>query len=202
MKSQAEKLSILLKLDVDRDDDSGQAKLRIGGDEPASTARELGDAVEKTAKLELSLAIKMQKARKKLDRLEKIGEALEGSVDGVFRRQGMGKASEVRKNVGDARELIKLMQARATDVHGKADDVVGKLAEAANADLDAPKTDTESAVADSKDPPKAEEPKTDSTATKPLKSKTVDTEKPKAKKHHHAATKSAPPAPKLGDFEP
>lgn len=195
VKSQAEELGLLLKLEVKRDEDSSVATLKSGGEESKSDAQELREAVEKAAKTGLELFVRMEKAKKRLEMLSKMSEGLEASVDNVFRKQGAGKASEVKKNVADARELIKLMQSRVSEVHGKADQLVSKLEEVANADLDMkPATDT--AVATS-EVPKAEEPKAETTPVKPQKSKTVDSEKPKKR-----APAAAPKAGNVGDFVP
>jgi hypothetical protein len=196
VKSQAEKLGLLLKLEVNRDDEAYEAKLKSGGDESNSDARELKEAVEKAAKTELELFVRMEKAKKRLESLANIGGSLEASVDNVFKKQGGGKTSEVRKNVADARALIKLMQIRAAEVHEKADQVVSKLTEVANADLEVkPATDTAVAEAVPAEAPKAE-PKAEAALAKPQKSKTVDTEKPKKRRA------DAPQPKKLGDFEP
>lgn len=198
VKSQAEKLGLLLKLEVNRDDEAYEAKLKSGGDESNSDARELKEAVEKAAQTELELFVRMEKAKKRLESLANIGGSLEASVDNVFKKQGGGKTSEVRKNVADARALIKLMQSRAAEVHEKADQVVSKLTEVANADLEAKPATTDTAVAEAvpAEAPKAE-PKTETAPAKPQKSKTVDTEKPKKR-----APQAQPQPKKLGDFEP
>jgi hypothetical protein len=197
VKSQAEKLGLLLKLEVNRDDEAYEAKLKSGGDESNSDARALKEAVEKAAKTELELFVRMEKAKKRLESLANIGGSLEASVDNVFKKQGGGKTSEVRKNVADARALIKLMQSRAAEVHEKADQVVSKLTEVASADLEAKPATTDTAVAEAvpADAQKAE-PKAETTPAKPQKSKTVDSDKPKKRRAE------APQPKKLGDFEP
>jgi hypothetical protein len=199
VKSRAEELGLLLKLEVKRDEDGSDATLKTGGEESKSESKELKDAVEKAAKAELELWARMEKAKKRLEMVSKMSEGLEASVDNVFRKQGAGKASEVRKNVADARALIKLMQERVADVHGKADAFVSKLEEVANADLETkPAEDTAVATVEpaAKVEPKAEETKAE--PTKPQKSKTVEADKPKKRS-------SSAPAPKggsVGDFVP
>ncbi len=134
----AENLSLKLSLEIDRDaleDLRVETKLRSAPDTLDGERRQLADALHDTARSELELYVKMEKAKQSLERLAQLAATLDASVDSVFKKSGMGKKAEVRKNLEDARQLIALMQARAKDVSAKAKEVADELGEVAKADL-------------------------------------------------------------------
>jgi hypothetical protein len=203
VKKHAEKYNVALKLEVDEEanDGDGKVTLRLSGDD--FDGKKLASRVEDAAKDELQLVQKMQKAKKKLDKLAALAVALEDNVGTTFRKS-RGQASDVKQNLEDSQALIKLMQDRADGVTVKARQLLSKLQEAANADLpDAEQPPADSAVAetDTKTEAKpAPEQKAEQKAEKPAE-KSAKKEK-KAPKHHA----QKPAAPKnqtaLADFEP
>jgi hypothetical protein len=196
IEEKAEALSLRLALDVDEkalEDNDVKTELRTLPQPLEGDGRKLAEAVHDTARSELGLYVRMQRAKKNLDKLHALSVALDANVDAVFRRGGMGKKSEVRKNLEDARALIKLMQGRADEVSARADEVVSKLLQAASDEIDPPV--------------ETEEPKTDAVA----KTETAPATAPKQTKSASKPGSSdgaARPAPKpaaarpVADFEP
>jgi hypothetical protein len=131
VQQRSEKLGFEMKLRVERTE--SKAKVLTRGD--AADGIRLARLVEKTAEGELKLAAEMQAAKKKLSKLASIGAALEANADSTFRKS-RAKASEVKKNLTDAKALIELMESRADAVAKDASQMVDKLQLAAAADID------------------------------------------------------------------
>jgi hypothetical protein len=166
----------------------------------STDGQKLAKLVDETAKGELELVAKMKSAKKKLEKLASVGAALEAAADGSFRKS-RSKASEVKKNLADARALIELMDARAGEVEKKANLMLEKLEQAANAELEeTPAEKSEAAVAEKKEPAKAEPAKTEA----PKAAKADKTEEPaaKAKPKAKPARAAARPKTAMADFEP
>jgi hypothetical protein len=141
IKKRAETLELALALDVDEkalEANEIKTELETAPEPLQGDARKLAAAVHDAARSELELYVRMRKAKKNLDKLHALSVALDANVDAVFRREGMSKKSEVKKNLEDARALIKLMHGRADEVSGRADELVSKLLEAASDRIQAP----------------------------------------------------------------
>lgn len=139
IKKRAESLSIALALDVDEkalEANDVKTELETAPEPLQGDAQKLAEAIHDAARSELQLFVRMRKAKKNLDKLHALSVALDANVDAVFRREGMSKKSEVRKNLEDARALIELMHGRADQVSSRADELVSKLLEAASAKID------------------------------------------------------------------
>jgi hypothetical protein len=135
----AEALELKLALAIDAkalEENEVKTELRTLPHAVQGDGRTLAEAVHDAARSELRLYLRMQKAKRDLDKLQMLAGALDNMVDASFRKGGASKKSEVRKNLDDARALIKLMQSRADDVSGKAKEVVEKLGESASAKLE------------------------------------------------------------------
>ena len=198
-KKHAEKLGLELALSVDKEaleEHEVETKIESLPAELDGDARKLADAIHDTTRSELRLHVRMVKAKRDLDKMASLAVALDGIVDTSFRKQGAGKKAEVRKNLEDARALIKLMQARADDVSGKANELVAKLQEVASAKFEeAP-------------PPAPPEEPTDAVAKKePAAKDATPAASPKQTKSSPGAAPSKPrssavqPKP-VADFEP
>jgi hypothetical protein len=201
VKTQAEKLSVQLALSIDSaklEQNEVKTELVSAPQPLEGDARKLAEAVHDTARSELQLYVRMQKAKRSLEQLQALSLALDSAVDVTFRKGGASKKSEVRKNLEDARVLIKLMQERAVDVSSKAKEVVSKLEESASAKIEPV---TEPVAEETEATAKQEEP---ATAPKQTKSE------PAAPKDKSEASKSKPrsasaprrSAPQVADFEP
>jgi hypothetical protein len=197
VKSQAKKLGLEMRLEVDREE--AKATLRTDKRADADDAKKLTRAVEEAATAELEILVHQKSVKKKLAKLSTLSKALDAAVDSAFRKS-RGQAAEVRKNLGDAQALIELMQTRSDDLSKKAERMVAKLEDAARADLQSiePKPTTEAtqkAVAAKSEP--KEKPATSETA-EPKKAKSAEAKAP-AKKH---APRQVAKGAGLGDFEP
>lgn len=203
LKSRSKKLGVEMKLTVDRQAlDAGDAKAAMQTAGDSEEGKKLARLVEETAKGELELVIKMQAAKKKLEKLASLGAALDGNAETAFRKS-RAKTNEVKKNLADAKALIELMESRASDVSKKASAMVDKLEQAAAAKLEepAPKADTAVAQSDAKAPATAQaeaEPGKPAKAAGSPKAKAEEGAKPKAKRPPRAPT----PKTAMADFEP
>jgi hypothetical protein len=202
-----ESLGLELKLDVDRSGlESGEAKVKLrSARELEGDSEDLAKLVETTAANELELLAKMKKAEKKLGLLAKMSATLEANIDQTFRKS-RSQASEVRKNLADAKALIELMQARTKEVGRKAENMLSKLEDSAKAELPAAEPEKNGTAVAKAEP--AAEPKKETPAepkakpektTKPDKAeKTATPEKaePKAKPEKTATPEKAEPKAK------
>lgn len=139
-----ESLNVQLSLAVDTQalgNHEVETELRSAPGALEGDGRKLANALHDAARAELRLYVRMKKARRELDKLAALAVALDASVDGTFRKGGASKKAEVRKNLEDARAFIELMQKRADEVAGKADDVVDELLGVASAKLEPAPTD-------------------------------------------------------------
>jgi hypothetical protein len=139
VKEKADALEVQLALAIDEkalEANEVKTELRTLPQSLEGDGRTLAEAVHDAARSELKLYLRMQKAKRDLEKLQLLAGALENLVDTSFKKGGASKKSEVRKNLEDARALIKLMQDRAEDVSGKAKELVEKLEESASAKLE------------------------------------------------------------------
>jgi len=155
---------------------------------------ELSEAI----KDEAALIADVRAAKPQLERLKPQADALEPGIDATFRKGGVPKKAEVRKNVQDAQRLIPLMQVRADDITQHAADFIRKvqkvLGTAAPAAAPAP--------APAPAPPPAPPPEA-STGKKPGKSKAGAAAPPPGEGTPAAEPKpAAKPKPASDDFEP
>jgi len=118
------------------DDDNGaaSAKLQSSGGTLSGDAKHFADAVEDTVVHEQKLAVEMKKSHKLLDQLRARTVELKANVESVFRKGGLHKQAEVKKNLKDADTMITLMVARADDVGDSASKTVKRLVEAIHTD--------------------------------------------------------------------
>ncbi len=147
---------------------------------PRMADRELGQAIEQALSGELSVLARMRQHRAELERLGSMAQGLEKNADSVFRRAGLAKRAEVKKNLRDAQVLIPLMEGRAQEVTTLAERLARQLRATATAEQGPP----------APAPPPAPEAPSPRPVTVP---------------HRPAApTKAAPPrsAAPAGDFEP
>jgi len=137
VKKEAEKLEkhgVGLKLAVPEDDDTAAPKLESSGGKLSGDAKTFADAVQDAVEHETKLATQMKKSRKQLDQLRAQAIALKANVDTVFRKGGLSKKAEVKKNLEDANSMITLMVARADQVTDSAGDTAKRLSDAITTD--------------------------------------------------------------------
>jgi hypothetical protein len=121
-----------LRLDVEGElgDEGAKARLQWIG-KPRSAEQQLGDSLETALDEELQILAQMRGHRQELERLGAMAQGLEKNVDSVFRRAGLAKRAEVKKNIRDAQALIPLMDGRVQEVASTAEQMVRKLRSAA-----------------------------------------------------------------------
>ena len=107
--------------------DEGAAVVLQWIGKPRGAEQELGRALERALNAELQILARMRQHRQELERLAAMAQGLEKNVDSVFRRSGLAKRAEVKKNIRDAQALIPLMDGRAQEVSSIADQMVRKL---------------------------------------------------------------------------
>lgn len=199
VKARAKKLGLEMKLEVDRNAmKEGEAKtsLRTAGETTDVDAKKLAELVERTAKREIEIVVRMNATKKKLAKLSSISGALEASVDSAFRKS-RGQAAEVRKNLDDAQALIELMQARADELTRTAERMLSRLEDAASADL-AKTEPAASAVASKSEANKGE----GQTAPVSPKAKAAKTSSGKSSTPRSQPSPAKAPKTVLADFEP
>ncbi|MCC6663750.1 MAG: hypothetical protein IT375_08405 [Polyangiaceae bacterium] len=189
VKERSEKLGFEMKLTVERGE-STKTKMLTRGDN--ADGDKLARWVEKTAKGEAEVVADMQAAKKKLAKLASIGAALEANADAAFKKS-RAKASEVKKNLADARALIELMESRADEVGKKASLMVDKLETVASASIEEP-----APAAPAPEPAKPAKP----AAKQADAAKAKEPAKALAKEPAKARPRGSAPKTALADFEP
>jgi hypothetical protein len=137
VKKEAEKLEkrgVGLKVTVPEDDDEESPKLEVSGGKLAGDAKTFADAVKDAIEHETKLAAQMKKSRRLLDQLRAQAIPLNANIDTVFRKGGLSKKAEVKKNLKDADSMITLMVARADQVTDTAGDTAKRLTDAITTD--------------------------------------------------------------------
>ncbi len=118
----------------DDNDGAGSAKLQSSGGTLSGDAKKFANAVEDAVVHEQKLAAEMKKSHKLLDQLRAKTVELKANVESVFRKGGIRKQAEVKKNLKDADTMITLMVARSDDVSDAASKTIKRLAEAIHTD--------------------------------------------------------------------
>lgn len=85
-------------------------------------------ALAQSVKEAAALVADMRAAKPGIDRLNHEAPGLEPGIDMTFHKMSAGKKKEVRKNLGDAQQLLPLMESRANEVDQHVVQLLRKLA--------------------------------------------------------------------------
>jgi len=120
------------RVDIDGEfGDEGATAVIAWVGKPRPSEKDLGSVVEDGLTRELQVLARMRTHQQQLERLGSMAEGLEKNVDSVFRRVGLSKRAEVKKNLRDAEAVIPLMEGRVQEVWNVAERTVRGLRAAA-----------------------------------------------------------------------
>jgi hypothetical protein len=125
-------LKVQLNEDAD-DDDEARAEIQTVGKTLTPQDEKVVRVIERAARDELTLMVRMKKSDRQLDKLRADVMTLMQQADARFRKS-VGKKKEVEKNLEDAQQLMPLMSTRAREVAQTAKVFIKQLEDAAHTD--------------------------------------------------------------------
>jgi hypothetical protein len=129
---------VFVRLDLADDDEAtAQAELIVRGKNPSEKQQAVLNAVRTAGTEELSLSLRMARARRMLEELRFMARQLDQELDATFRVSGPRKKAEVRTNLDDGVALIPILRVRAEEVQNDSEKLLRKLTDAVRTDAPA-----------------------------------------------------------------